>query len=147
MWPSLWKPRRPQWTRRQGRWPPGRCLFRDQWWIRGLGRPWRIRGLRGHQNLGPPKIFLGRWLPGGRSGSADARGRSGVDSVSSWTKADTPRLGTALLAVTRELDSLGLGTALLAVTRELDSPGRGDCIPRPWLEDWILWDWERHSWP
>ncbi len=79
--------------------------------------------------FGPPKIFLGRWLPGGRSGSADARGRSGVDSVSSWTKADTPRLGTALLAVTRELDSLGLGTALLAVTRELDSPGRGDRIP------------------
>ncbi len=39
---ALW---RPQGTWRQGRWPPGRCPFRDHWWIRDLGPPWRIRGL------------------------------------------------------------------------------------------------------
>ncbi len=40
---ALW---RPQGSRRPDRWPPGRCLFRDTWRIRGLRRPRRIRGLR-----------------------------------------------------------------------------------------------------
>ncbi len=45
--------------------------------------------------FGPPKFSWRDRCLGGRSGNVDARGRSGVDSVSSWTKADTPRLGTA----------------------------------------------------
>ncbi len=43
---------------------------------------------------------------------------SGVDSASSWNGVGSLGLGTALLAVNRELDSPGLGTALLAVNRD-----------------------------
>ncbi len=45
------------------------------------GTPWAMVGSL------PPKMFLGRLLPGGRSESTDTRGRSGVDSVSFWTGA------------------------------------------------------------
>ncbi len=54
--------------------------------------------------------------------------------MSSWTKAYSPRLGTALLAETRELDSSGLGTALLVVSRRLDSRGLQAIDSASWLK-------------
>ncbi len=54
--------------------------------------------------------------------------------MSCWTKTDSPRLGTALLAETRELDSSGLGTALLVVSRRLDSRGLQAIDSASWLK-------------